>query len=316
MEPAVTEQNAQQVYLDTFNLVTTPHAAWICWDSKLEPSAGRFDFKEVSDGISYLGNTRGMTLHVTIRVLNTTARETPPDLVKVTFDSRQMKDRFHALFDALVPHLNQHVTYLSIGNEVDVYLAMHNEWAAYKDFYDDAAAYVHKTAPWIKVGVTCTFDGASRTAAREVSALNASSDVYVITYYPLKPDFSVREPDAPLTDFPTMMKLAGNKPLVLQEVGYPTSPVLASSEQKQADFVANVYAAWRANAGQIPFLNFLALHDFTPQMCDDLAKYYGLRFNKNFYEYLCTLGLRKVDGTPKPGWKAFVDGAAAMGPGQ
>jgi hypothetical protein len=313
MEPAPTAQKAIQVFNETLDLVYRVGTRGIHLSDKwstLEPSAGKYNLDDFSYSINYLAN-RGFTLQLAIQIINTTAKETPSDLLNMSFNSKKMKDRFHAFFDALAPRLNRHVVYLSIGNEVDVYLAIHDEWVAYKDFYDDAVAYVHKAAPWIKVGVTCTFDGAMRNTS-EVARLNASSDVIVFTYYPLKPDFSVRDPDAPLTDFPKMIALAGGKPLVLQEVGYPTSTALASSEQKQADFVANVYAAWKANAGRIPFLNFFALHDFTPQMCTDLTQYYGLRSNKNFYEYLCTLELRKVDGTPKLGWKAFVDGAGTI----
>ncbi len=84
---------------------------------------------------------------------------------------------------------------------------------------------------------------------------------------------------------------------------------VTEAEQKQAEFVANVYTAWKADSGHIPFLNFFLMHDFTPKMCDDFTVYYGLPNNQKFYEFLCTLGLRKADGTPKLAWKAFVDGA-------
>jgi hypothetical protein len=77
----------------------------------------------------------------------------------VPFDSPKMIARFHALIDALAPIIDGHFLYMSIGNEVDVYLANKHEWAAYKTFYDDAVVYVHQKLPGIKVGVTVTFDG-------------------------------------------------------------------------------------------------------------------------------------------------------------
>ncbi len=103
-------------------------------------------------------------------------------------------------------------------------------------------------------------------------------------------------------------------PLILQEVGYPTSTRLGSSEEKQAEFVSNVYTAWKAKSSQILFLNFFLMHDFAPTTCDDFTAYYGLPDNKSFHEFLCTLGLRKADGTPKLAWKAFVDGARGIEP--
>jgi hypothetical protein len=277
--------------------------------SDLEPSAGSYRLDDFSKGIEYL-SLRGFTIQLALQIVNTTAKETPPDLLPMSFNSKKMKDRFHAFFDALLPHLSRNVEYLSIGNEVDVYLAAHDEWIAYKEFYEDVAAYIHNVASWIKVGVTCTFGGATSGSAGQVAALNESSDVYMLTYYPLTAGFMVQEPTVPLTDIAKMVALAKGRPLILQEVGYPTSALLGSSEQKQADFIANVYEAWHAAGGHIPFLNFFLMHDFTPAMCDGFEMYYGLPHNRNFYEFLCTLGLRRADGTTKRGWQVFVDGAA------
>jgi hypothetical protein len=276
--------------------------------SDLEPSPGKYRLDDFAYGIAYLAQ-RGFTIQLALQVLNTTAKETPADLLPLSFNSKKMKDRFHAFFDAILPRLNKRVVYIAIGNEVDVYLAAHGEWIAYKAFYDDAVAYVHRVAPWIKVGVTCTFIGASGASAGDVAKLNESSDVWIMTYYPLKTDFMVQPPTVPLADFPKMLALANGQPLILQEVGYPTSRRLGSSEQSQAEFVSNVYAAWKMQSDSIPFLNFFVMHDFTPEMCDNFRTYYGLPYNANFYEFLCSLGLRNVDGTPKLGWEAFEDGA-------
>lgn len=301
--------------LDAINLAYNAGArgdyrAWT-W-RELEPSAGTFNLAQFRDEVNYLGATRGFLLLIGISVLNTTAKETPPDLVNVPFDAPAMKARFRAFINALLPYLSRQVVYLAIGTEVDVYLATHpGEWSTYKSFYDDAVAYVHTVAPWIKVGVTATFDGASGAQGQNVATLTASSDVYILTYYPLGLQFVTRGAGAPTGDFPKMLALAGSRPLILQEVGLPSSELLGGSEQQQADFVTNVFAAWQAAGGRIPFLNFFLLHDFTPAICDDLAQYYGLSSDVNFRAYLCSLGLRRADGTPKLGWKAFTDGAAS-----
>ncbi len=289
---------------------------FISWTwRELEPSAQNFNLDEASWTLNYLGKTRSLELLVVLQVLNTTVKETPPDLANVPFDAPQMQQRFHAFVDALLPHLNERVRYLSVGNEVDVYLSAHpEEWGAYKSFYDDAVTYVHSVAPGIQVGVTTTYSGASGASAKQVAELNQSSDIFLLTYYPLDEAFVVKEPAAPLTDFPQMVALAGGKPVILQEVGYPSSATLRSSEPQQAEFVANVFTAWKAAGDKIPFLSFYVLHDLTPKMCDDLAEYYGLPGQAaNLKAYLCSLGLRQANGTPKPAWQALVDSAAAAG---
>ena len=281
--------------------------------SNLEGAEGVFDLSEPQEDIDFLGRSQDLTLLVGLQLLNTTEREVPADLADVPFDSPEMQVRFHRLIDVLAPHLDRHVHYLSVGNEVDVYLGQHpEEWEAYRSFLDDASAYVHSVAPWIQVGTTITFGGATGENAAQVEALTASRDVLIFTYYPLEADFRPRPPDAPFTDFPRMIEMAGGRPVILQEVGYPSSEDLESSERAQAEFVEQAFLAWQAEAEDIPFLNYFLLHDLTPEMCGQLQDYYGLR-NAAFEAFLCSLGLRHADGTPKEAWQTFLDAARASG---
>jgi hypothetical protein len=278
--------------------------------STLERTSGKYSFGDLN-GLGYLGDKLHLTLLLGIQVLNTTANEAPRDLQSVPFDSPALMNRFRRLLVAVRPYLNRHVEYLSIGNEVDVYLSAHPaQWDAYTRFYRSAVAEAHALAPWIKVGVTTTFDGLTSDAPR-IRRLNSASDVQIMTYYPLGAHFAVRSPTSPLVDFRTMLSFTRGRPLVLQEVGYPSARRLNSSPTKQARFVRAVYRAWAQAGSRIPFLNFFLLHDLTRPTCEQLGRYYGLS-DENFLAYLCSLGLRRADGSPKPAWTAFVDGAARV----
>jgi hypothetical protein len=110
-----------------------------------------------------------------------------------------------------------------------------------------------------------------------------------------------------------MVGLAGRGQVILQEVGYPSSTLLASSELTQAQFVTDVFRAWTPRIARIPFLNFFLLHDLPAPTCKELASYYGLPHDQNFQAFLCSVGLRHADGRPKPAWSALVKGARAAG---
>ncbi|MBI1259655.1 MAG: hypothetical protein GC204_19480 [Chloroflexi bacterium] len=276
--------------------------------SALESSGGDIQIDDFAEGINGYQSYFHDTAFLGIQVLNTTAKETPSDLMNVPFDDPQMLTRFNAFIDALLAKLAAPPRYLSIGNEVDVYLSAHpQEWAAYKTFYDGAVAHVHQVAPQVQVGVTATYGGLLQHSD-EVTALNQHSDVFILTYYPLKADFSVQSPDAPLTDFPKMVELANGLPVVLQEVGYPSAELLGSSEDAQAQFVTSIFTAWESAGDAIPFLDFFLLTDMSENFCSTLESYYGLT-HPNFHAYLCSLGLRSADGTPKQAWQTFVDEA-------
>ncbi len=278
--------------------------------SSLEPSRGTYEVAEFAFTVVYLGYDRELYLSLNVAPINTTEKEVPADLAAVPFDSSAMQDRFRALIDVFAPHVSDQVLHLTIGNEVDVYLAETNEWSAYRAFYEDAAAYVREKLDHVKVGVCVTHTGATGPFADSIAALNATSDVWVTTFYPLGAGFRPTGPDAATAALPEMVALAGGRPVVVQEIGYPSSIALESSDAEQAAFFANAFDAWGAAGGAIPFLSVFALHDFPTATCDELAAYYGLPDDAAFKAFLCSLGLLRVDGTAKDAWQVVKDGAA------
>ncbi|MBI3478092.1 MAG: hypothetical protein HY010_20355 [Acidobacteria bacterium] len=278
--------------------------------STLEPMPNNIDLSQLQGALTYF-NARNLQIYLGIQVINTVKREVPSDLNNVAFDSPQMATRFHALLDRVLPMLGSNAKYVSIGNEVDGYLAATNQWSTYRTFFEDAVAYIHGKRPETLVGVTSTFIGAKSGNLANVQALNTKSDVVIFTYYPLHGDFQVDAPNAPTTDFPLMLSWTGGKPLILQEVGYPSDAVTGSSPDLEAQFVTAAFTSWRAGGTRIPFFNYFIEHDFDPATCIALGQYYGIPNDPAFIGYLCSLGLRADDDAVKPAWDAFVTGAAS-----
>ena len=115
--------------------------------SELEPSPKHFATAALGESVSDLGASRGFTLFVALRVINTTVKETPADLLGTAWDAPATMSRFHGLLMCPLI-LHSHVEYLAIGNEVNIHPAAHpSEWSAYRTFYEDAVAYVHEKKP-------------------------------------------------------------------------------------------------------------------------------------------------------------------------
>lgn len=281
--------------------------------SALEPQPQRYTLDELRDAIAFF-TARRVDIYLGIQVINTVRRETPSDLLTVPFDAPQMRARFRALLDRVQPFVTARVKYLAIGNEVNVYLEAHpTEWTPYQTLYEDGLAYAHQRLPGLLVGAVATYAGAIGSSQAQLIRLNTQSDVVMYTYYPLRGDFQVQEPQAPLADFPTMLSLAGGKPVVLQEVGFPSDPLNGSSEALAAAFVSNALTAWRAAGAGMPFLGYFLEHDLDNDTCELLQSYYALP-SRTFKAYLCSLGLRRMDGSPKPSWDRFVAGARTPAP--
>jgi hypothetical protein len=105
-----------------------------------------------------------------------------------------------------------------------------------------------------------------------------------------------------------MVSLAGDKPVVLQEAGYPSGSLNGSSEAAEAAFVTDLFQAWRNAGNSMPFLSYFLLYDLDTTTCADHGVYYGSA-DPAFLSNLCSLGLRRSDGTAKAAWSAFVTAA-------
>jgi hypothetical protein len=283
------------------------------WTS-LEPSPGRYvdTYLDIANAFYPAAKT---TVDIILRPINTNRTELPADLRGKAFDSPEVIDRFEQLVDHVLGRMpNVTIGTLAIGNEVDDSLGGDAAaWKQYGTFYAAIGAYVHRTRPGVPVGVVATFDGLVGGSRDFLRTLNGTSDVVMLTYYPLNAGFTVEKPTAPIADFARVAALYRGRPIVITEVGYPTSPVCSSSESAQAAFVHAVFTAWDAHP-QIRAITFSWLGDLSPSAVAGLDRYYGVGAGP-FGEFLRTLGLRTYPGAgrDKAGFRALKREAAARG---
>ncbi len=302
-----------QAFLDTFRLARGAGVRFLflshTWGGDLEKAPGVLDLKPLADEVQNLPLLGFDAFSVTIQTLDTTNRTLPPDLQTRAWDDPVLLARWDVFVDALAGILAAipgRVGWLSLGNEADVYLGGHREeLEAYARFIERGRIRLRARFPALPVGVTTTHDGL-RDRPDLFRRLNRATDVVFLTYYPLGPNFGVRPVSGVPADFARMVRAAGNKPLLLQEAGFPADPLLNSSEEKQAAFVDAVFDQTAKYRAKIGFVNFFLLHDFGRALVDGFVGYYGLPNNARFRAFLATLGLRRANGTPRRTWGRFA----------
>lgn len=283
------------------------------WRS-LNPTASTYDLTLLTNpyfGPAALAGYGFTRIFLNVPVVALTERALPDDLAALPFDDPAVKARLRALLDRVLPLLPDAVTFLALGNEVDAYFAARPaEWAAFVELVTDARAHVKSQRPALAVGVTTTFAAATGAQAAPIAALNASMDFIALTYYPVDSrSFAPRAPTTVASDVTAMLALHPSKPIVLQEWGYPSSTSLGSDESRQAEFIARSFAAWRAaGATRIPFIGFFKYRDWNAAHCAAVS---GQGAGGSFFEFLCSLGLLRNDGTRKAAYQAFLDQLSA-----
>ena len=265
----------------------------------LEPSKGTYSLTQLGKTLKYAPKLKRF---LGVQVFDITTKNMPSDLTKAKLDSPKVVSRFGQLLARLKKTTGGNIAYFSIGNEADVYLAKHpKEVDSFMKFFALAKKEVVKTFPGCKVGITLRAENLlnGKEPSAMAQKLLDESDVLMFNYYPME-NYKPKKPQQVEQDMETLAKIANGKSIVFQEIGYPSSPKLGSSDKNQAEFMELAFKELRKNP-QIEFANFFALHDLTPAICDYLAEHYTIS-SKNYRQVMQSLGLRRSSGKARTSW--------------
>ncbi len=271
----------------------------------LEPEKEKYDTERRLGGYEY-GVKQGLIPYFGVSLINTVKRDMPDDLVGLKWEDPILLERFSKLVAEVKSKLPENLSYFIIGNEVDIYFQKHpEEVASYLAFYEKAKAVVKQHFPSARVGITATMEGLIKAERKEtVLKVLKASDAAFFTFYPV---FNMQPGQMGETAkyLDIMITAAEGKDVILQEVGFPSSATVGSSNALQAEFFSNIIPAINVRP-QIKMASIFVLHDLEPPLCSILTNYYGVGTENNantyFQDFLCSLGVHDMNGKPKPAW--------------
>jgi hypothetical protein len=260
-------------------------------------------------GIMKLIGQEGM---ITIASLDTVKRRLPPDIMEKAWDDPSVLERWTKFLAGIVPKLGKQVRWISLGNEVDGYLASRpSEVESYLRFLASGRTAIKKLRPDMQVGVTVMCADGQKNPSF-IRRLQEGMDVAAFTYYP-NASTSSGDLASVAKDFDFMIGIAGARQLLLQEIGYPASEAAGGSPERQAQFVRSVFASIDRHEAKIPLAVYFLQCDFGPGLIGVLEQYYGLS-HPSFIAFLSSLGLMDSKGKPRPAWRVFQQEVAKRKP--
>lgn len=273
------------------------------WD-EIETSPGAFSggWLPVADAFYPQSNTK---ISISLNAVDTNKLRLPDDLKDRPFNDPEVIKRYKEFVSFAATQVpNSEVYFVSVGNEVDIYLGNSNKkWQEYSEFFSAVAPHVRKEFGGAAVGVKMSYHTLIDLPENGKSIIEVS-DVILANYYPFQPEsYLMHQPATVYADFKKITEMYPAKKVYFSEIGYPSSKINGSSELQQALFIKHTFAAWDMYSDQIPFLNFIWLHDISDKDSAGYQEYYGSK-NKGFTSYLETLGLRTFDGSDK---EAFIE---------
>ncbi len=262
-----------------------------------------------------------------LRPLDTPGPRFPADLAGLTFDNLSVINAFRDFLTHLhsqLPTLNASgkLKWIHVGNEIDATLGSNaTQWLQWQTFFN--AAKTHIETLWgvdVVVSSVVQFGALTNDSVRPLY-LNflPALDSAALTYYPLNGDFTVKPSSVVAADFDFMASTIISKPILLQECGYPSGTLNASSESQQADFVTAVFDAWDTHRDRINLIDFAWQYDVDEATVDQWVIDFGMSGQANedkFRSYLQTLGLSNNDSTEKLALQRLKDELQARSWGQ
>ncbi len=273
------------------------------WD-ELEPAPGQYDLKNIEFSVG-LAEEFNLAIELGVRIVDTNQRSMPKAYANWAFDDMRVAEKLEALLRAMAPKFHGRVRWIAIGNEVNAYFDAHRgEIPGYVTLMNRVLPTVRRQ--FADALFTINLTSEALPGLQGVYApLVALTDFLSLTYYPLKPDFTVQDPKRARARIGEMIRAAGNRKVLFQEIGCPSSELLNSSEQVQAAFLEGVFAGIAENKDRVLAANILWMSDLPQSVVDHFGKYYGLPNNDKFKAFLATLGLFDRDGQPKAAWAVF-----------
>lgn len=280
----------------------------------LETAPGVYDLTELEASLAWL-HGMGIQPLLNITLVDVDAVTLPEDL---TLNDPALVTRVNDLLTAVVPLLVDHGGFLLLlGNEVDEYLmtAPEAEVNAYTDMIASARTHVQSLEPQLAVGVTLT--GTQVLAEGTIfQALQPVTDVVSFNYYPLHITADDWFTVLPLEAIPDViaqfMTIYADQPVIITELGCPSSTVNGSSPEHQAACFEALFEALDDYPG-VRYVTVFTLYDWDEATCDlvtdllDLGEDVPDFYHERWRGYLCTLGLLNADYTPKPAWQVFLE---------
>jgi hypothetical protein len=251
-----------------------------------------------------VGKVLGGDSILVIKTVDTNNRAVPGALTNLKFDDPVFVKQWEDMILLISKNLPKNVKAIALGNEADVYFRDHpGELDAYLELMKSARSLLKGAGVSAPIGIVTTYEGISKDRAL-AAKLQRGWDVVFMTYYPMNSQFEVLPTTEVAKHLDEMIQFASGRPLILSEVGYPSSELNKSSEEKQAAFVKEFFAQLGKRSNRIPFVNYFIQADFDGVILDYLETQYRLN-DERFRAYLSSTGLTKSDGTKKKSYSEF-----------
>jgi hypothetical protein len=286
--------------------VLTVNAPW----SELESAPGVYNFGRIASELR-LAAKYNLPAVLTIGTIFSGGPAMPADLVGKSWDDPVIASRFVTMLQSLKSNVPAQTKWLNLGYEVDIFLSQNpSQISPYLSFLTSVKPQA-KSIFGISTGLLFSFDS-TRASTATFAQLQGVADHIAFDYYAIGPDFQQRDPAGVPSDILLMDRLAGGRPVVINEAGYSTAALTDSSSQRQTTFFQNIFSSLQQSSGNVVAITAWSLNDMPAAQIESAMTGLAVPPTPAAVAYLGSLGLRDAAGNPKQAWTVFTTSASLL----
>lgn len=289
--------------------------SYISW-GQIEDADGTYNWS-FSDLLLDTQALEGLRISLVIEFIHSSVPgEVPDDLAGRAFDDPEYIARAADFATAVAERYGDQIDYLAIGNEVNIYLQSNPaDLEPYLAAFSTIRRAVRIARPDLPVGTVIAFHDVMNRDNWGIIDAFKDGDFLAYTYYPHDPGFRYDiATDGFNAVLENMLQASEEVPFIVVENGFSSSAELGSDEGRQARYVGDSFTALAAHRSDFNWHVWFSFHDMSPRACNELALSFvpGASDDldtsawNDFNEYLCSLGLKNNDGSPKQGWETLL----------
>lgn len=267
--------------------------------------------------------SKGLETSMGFRVIHTSVvGDLPSDAEFTSFDDPDFIEGYTEFILAYIERYSDLITYVEIGNEVDIYLHAHpGELGAYAAFYGEVYESIKERYPELPVGTIFAYHEIRNNNEQRIYEKLSIGDFDAFTLYIYSPGFIFdHDPQELLTYLGEIEELTGDRRFAMTEVGWNTYHKLEGKESDQLELVSLFFDYLEGAPDRMEFMSCFALHDWEKEDCLKGGESFFVpedpwleneEFMDVFSDFLCYLGIIRNDGTPKQAWDEWTSRGTA-----
>jgi hypothetical protein len=316
---SVSPKQIDEIFSDASSTGIGRSNVYLFWNT-IEPQRGEFDWDQ-SDVIMGLNEKNDLKVTLFFSIINGETLGPFPDWIGKPSLNAIGEERLVNTLDKILSRYNIVDSVIIAGDTESYFRYNEQNIPVYKELFSKVYDILKEKHPDVKFGNSFSLHHVLNKDLEHIVNDLAIGDFIAFSYFPVDSlNDIVKTPIQAKEDLDKSIEIAQGKKIAFFEISWATSDFVAGSVISQKEFLEKTFEFYSENKSQIEFLTWYRQYDRPDGTCVseqqdigdvsiEIGGGSGLGSSEYVIErlnhYLCSSGLKDVNGNSKSGWNEF-----------